>query len=110
MALFDTPSLLDVIWRKETFPGDGGAIAGITEGLQDGLQAADDYKQEKAQYEQVNALNRAQPIVQHSAAPAPQRVAPVGMQQPSGFGVGRAGFPGLYNSINKMVNYGQGNI
>jgi hypothetical protein len=53
MALFNTPSLLDVIWRKETFPEDGGGFAGLMEGLSSGMGVGKQYKADKGAWDKT---------------------------------------------------------
>jgi hypothetical protein len=109
MALFNTPSLLDVIWRKETFPQDGGGFTGLMDGLSNGMQAREDWKTEKAD----KAAKDASPLYAPSQVQTPAPIAPGAQVAPAampqtptlgGFAAGAAGFGGIYSSINKLIN------
>lgn len=52
MALFNTPSLLDIIWRKETYPEESG-IGSLFEGIGQGLQGASKFKVDKKAWEKT---------------------------------------------------------
>jgi len=58
MALFNTPSLLDVIWRKETFPQDGGGFAGLMEGMSSGMGVGKHYKADKKAWKEGEAAEQ----------------------------------------------------
>ena len=57
MALFNTPNILDIIWREQRFPADGGSVlTAAAEGLMDTAsstwEVGKQYRADKRQWEE----------------------------------------------------------
>jgi hypothetical protein len=58
MALFNTPNLLDIIWRKQEYPQDGGGLAGLLEGFGSGLGVGKQFKADKKEWKATEAAEQ----------------------------------------------------